>query len=145
MMRVSTVYIIIVCILIFAMFLVVYGLYEDNFLNDWKVYNGIVIKKYINYNTDGDAYVLKLKFKWDEDSIIESGALSKKNYNIYKISDTTSNYYIPSASADKIVFVNTLKNSNKHSLIAILFILIFIFYLLCKLKTIDKNEYIELG
>lgn len=144
-MRVTTVYIIIICILSFAGFLVIFGLYEENFLNDWKVYNGIVIKKYINYNTDGDAYVLKLKFKWDEDSIIESGAVSKKNYNIYKVGDTTSIYYIPSASADKILFINTLKNSNKYSIISILFILACILFLLYKLKTIDKDDYIELG
>lgn len=144
-MRVTTVYIIIICILSFAGFLVIFGLYEDNFLNDWKVYNGIVIKKYINYNTDGDAYVLKLKFKWDEDSIIESGAVSKKNYNIYKVGDTTSIYYIPSASADKILFINTLKNSNKYSIISILFILVCILFLLYKLKTTDKDDYIELG
>lgn len=135
----------IVLILISALLLSLsgYALYEDNFLNDKKNYQAVIVEKYINNNTDGGAYVLKLKFKWKEDSIIDKGTVGEKQYNTYKINDTMSIYYNPTATFDRVIFINTLEQNNLGGLAFIAILIMLIIFSVYKFRHVSKDALIE--
>jgi len=140
-MKAKTFYIIVLCIISFIIFLILYELYERNFLTEKKQYRAIIVEKYINYNTDGDSYMVKLKFKWHDDTIIDEGYISKQEHNSCKLNDTVLVYYNPNATTTKIIFSNKLQSFNKGSIITVLCLFFVLLLLVYKAKTADNNDY----
>ncbi len=140
-MKAKTFYLIVLCIISFIIFLILYELYERNFLTEKKLYSAIIVEKYINYNTDGDSYMVKLKFKWQDDTIIDEGYLSKQEHNFCKLNDTVSIYYNPNATTTKVIFANRFQNFNKGSIITVLCLFFVLLLLIYKVKTVDDSEY----
>lgn len=140
-MKAKKIYIIVLCIICFIEFLILYELYERNFLTEKKLYKAIIFEKYINYNTDGDSYMFKLKFKWQEDTITDEGYVNKKEYDTYKTNDTMLVYYNLNATTTKIIFANTLQRFNQGSTITISCLFLVLLFLVYKIKTAKDDDY----
>ena len=97
--------------------------------------------KIINWQMAGlllggwESGVLKFKFKYNNDTIIQEQYGSNNGYDVYKINDTVDIYYNPNASATSIICVKLLSRSNRGFIIMILGTLLIIVILLYKIKT----------
>lgn len=134
-MRANLFYKICIGICLFTMSFMLFELYEENYKHGDKVYRSIIADKYIGNSGGWESGVLKFKFKYNNDTIIQEQYGSNNGYDVYKINDTVDIYYNPNASATSIICVKLLSRSNRGFIIMILGTLLIIVILLYKIKT----------
>ena len=126
-----------ICLFIFL--LICSELYETNYLKGDKTYLATITDKYIGSSGGWKVEIVKFKFNWNNDSIIEEASGSNSASSILKINDTISIYYNPKASATKIIVAKTLKEENNGFFKGIAGLIVLIFFLIYKIYK-DKNE-----
>lgn len=126
-----------VCLLI--VFVILSQLYETNYSKGNKTYLATVTDKYTGSSGGWEVEIVKFKFKYNNDTIIEKASGSNSASDILKINDTTSIYYNPKASATKIIVAKTLHEDNYGDFKAIAILMVLILFLIYKIYK-DKNE-----